>query len=184
MLYTELNRNCSALPSWKLAADTITQASGLENRLSFRSLAVGNTASSPGGQGPMRSHGSTLAAGVGSTLPEQTRPGEDPSSPARPAPHHSSLVLVPSDSFPSIPAPAISRVLPPLTGAGIGNVALDPNSRAKQKQPQDRDESLRQPRRSVSTDQMLFVIHEQLTNGWAARRRAASSPVAEFRRCL
>lgn len=38
VLFTELNRNCSALPSWKLAADTITQASGLEHRLSFRSL--------------------------------------------------------------------------------------------------------------------------------------------------
>lgn len=31
MLFTELNRNCSALPSWKWAADTSTQALGLRD---------------------------------------------------------------------------------------------------------------------------------------------------------
>lgn len=67
-------------------------------------------------------------------------------------------------------------------------MASNPNPRANQeetKQPLDRDDSLRQPRRSVSsfwTDQMLFVIHYQLTNGTAAlgngARRSTASPVA------
>lgn len=42
-------QNCSAPPSWKLAADIITQAADLKNRLSFQSLAVGNNVRGRGG---------------------------------------------------------------------------------------------------------------------------------------
>lgn len=109
----------------------------------------------------------------------------EPSSPARltalsltlcPGPPLTNFLppVHPALPCPTLPtAPAISLFLLQLTCTGIENVAFNPNPRANQKetkQPQDRDDALRQPRRSVSgfwTDQMLFVIRYQRTNSTA-----------------
>lgn len=188
----ELNRNCSALPSWKLAADTITQASGLKNRLSFQSLAVGQhrertvrrkkdrcgpsgppqrqawAQPSPCESSRRRTQGKGMSAagrgGKGACVP--LRRGWEGLSPAGltvpslilcPGPPLTNFLppISPALLLPARPAAPASRLfLPRLTCTGNGNVAFNPNPRANQegtKPPQDRGDSLRQPRRSVSS---------------------------------